>query len=588
MYRSGWGAIARSGWRPAKRSLHVAHAGRQDEAGGEQEKVLHCLHCLYCGFLWEDSTADDADGAERVLRLALVRPIMPAMSTTVRIADGRAESEDEFEDGTNVAAGTQFREEAAGTDVPWYHPAKSKAPSNWKDKWATLRSAFERLIHEYCPVECVLIQHRLPGSSAPCHGAARIPPDFQQGEPGVLLEGGGFWPVGGGPHDGLPREPARLLGPDGAPLVGLFPFPLGNLKEQPMVNSRGEPLAFRFGFRRQFYLRKPPGSPGDRRPLPDPQLLELARDGTNLLYQLPASMALSVWRNWRSGFARPTNAGESPWLDVLFELSWQHRPSSPRHSARYAWAAFSQHSTCALVGAGLLPRLPSGPSIPSEQGLLEMGFFHDHRYPLACYAQLSDAARTSVAAIDEILERERIMGGSTAAEAIEKPPERPRPQSRRFSIALSFPGEHRAFVGEVASRVASGVGRERVLYDKYFEAEFARPDLDIYLPNLYRTESELIAIFLCADYAEKQWCKLEWRFIRQLICTSEAHRIMFLSFDDIEAVPELGILSGDGYVSIGRRPPGEIARLILQRYGAVAGCSSGTVGPVASGRRSVP
>lgn len=135
----------------------------------------------------------------------------------------------------------------------------------------------------------------------------------------------------------------------------------------------------------------------------------------------------------------------------------------------------------------------------------------------------------------------------------------------RFAIALSFPGERRDFVERVASYLAGQVGRDRVLYDKYHEAEFAQPDLDVYLPNLYSTKSELIVIFLCAAYAKKRWCKLEWRSIRQLISTSESQRIMFISFDEIGAVPELGILSGDGYASIGSRSPDEIAALILQR-----------------------
>jgi hypothetical protein len=82
--------------------------------------------------------------------------------------------------------------------------------------------------------------------------------------------------------------------------------------------------------------------------------------------------------------------------------------------------------------------------------------------------------------------------------------------ARRFTIALSFPGEHRDFVEKAASCLAGQIGRERVLYDRYHEAEFARPDLDVYLPNLYATESELIVIFLCPDYAKKRWCKLEW------------------------------------------------------------------------------
>jgi hypothetical protein len=138
-------------------------------------------------------------------------------------------------------------------------------------------------------------------------------------------------------------------------------------------------------------------------------------------------------------------------------------------------------------------------------------------------------------------------------------------QSKRFKIALSFPGEYRDFVAQVAQHLAAEFGQDQVLYDKYYEAEFARPDLDVYLPNLYRSEAELIAVFLCAEYAQKRWCRLEWRHVRQMIATTDQHRIMFLSFDNIGAVPEIGILSGDGYVSIGQRAPQEIAELILQR-----------------------
>jgi hypothetical protein len=140
--------------------------------------------------------------------------------------------------------------------------------------------------------------------------------------------------------------------------------------------------------------------------------------------------------------------------------------------------------------------------------------------------------------------------------------------SRRFTVALSYPGEHRKFVSEVSGYLAERFGKPRILYDKYHEAEFARPNLDVHLPSLYRTESDLIAIFLCSEYAKKRWCNLEWRSIRQLIQTADEDRIMFLSFDEVGAIPEIGIFSGDGYVSIAERTPEEISTLILQRLGA--------------------
>src|SRR5438128_291491 len=83
-----------------------------------------------------------------------------------------------------------------------------------------------------------------------------------------------------------------------------------------------------------------------------------------------------------------------------------------------------------------------------------------------------------------------------------------------------------------------------------YDAEFARPDLDVYLPGLYRIQSELIVVFLCPEYASKRWCGLEFRHIRQLIGTPDAARIMFLSFEEPGDLSALGILAGDGYIPI--------------------------------------
>lgn len=133
---------------------------------------------------------------------------------------------------------------------------------------------------------------------------------------------------------------------------------------------------------------------------------------------------------------------------------------------------------------------------------------------------------------------------------------------KRFRIALSFPGENRGFVEQVAEALSIEVGRQRVLYDKYYEAEFARPDLDTYLQNLYHNESELVVLFLCADYEDKDWCRLEWRAIRDLIKQRQAQSVMPFRFDTTE-IP--GLFTTDGYVWIDGRSPQEAAELILQR-----------------------
>ena len=154
------------------------------------------------------------------------------------------------------------------------------------------------------------------------------------------------------------------------------------------------------------------------------------------------------------------------------------------------------------------------------------------------------------------------------------------PASRkRFRVALSFPGEHREFVRQVADSLSARLGRECVLYDDYYAAEFARPDLDTYLQGLYHKESELIAVFLCEKYEEKEWCHLEWRVVRELIKKRSTSAVMPLRFDMTE-IP--GLFSGDGYIWIPGRSPEQVAELILERL-ALNDRAAGILGPVANG-----
>lgn len=84
--------------------------------------------------------------------------------------------------------------------------------------------------------------------------------------------------------------------------------------------------------------------------------------------------------------------------------------------------------------------------------------------------------------------------------------------TKRFRVALSFPGEKRDFIRQVADLLSAAIGKERVLYDDYLTGELARPDLDLYLGKLYHDYSELLVPFFCADYENKEWCGIEWRY----------------------------------------------------------------------------
>ena len=136
---------------------------------------------------------------------------------------------------------------------------------------------------------------------------------------------------------------------------------------------------------------------------------------------------------------------------------------------------------------------------------------------------------------------------------------------RRFAVGFSYAGEDRQSVAVLAEQLAQRLGRERVLFDRFHEAELARIDLDVYLPRLYRDKVDLIVVVLSSNYAQKRWCGLEWRWIRQLILTSAQERIMLLQLRDPGDLSELGIVSGDGFLDAAGRPAQETSDRILER-----------------------
>ncbi|TXI49188.1 MAG: tetratricopeptide repeat protein [Lysobacter sp.] len=133
---------------------------------------------------------------------------------------------------------------------------------------------------------------------------------------------------------------------------------------------------------------------------------------------------------------------------------------------------------------------------------------------------------------------------------------------KRFRIALSFAGEKRDFVKEVADLLAERFGQEKILYDKYHEAEFARYNLGIYLPKLYGEQSDLIVPILCPDYDTKRWTGWEWIHIYGLLTKANGHRVMPCRFGYANAD---GLSPASGFIELDHKTPDEFVALILQR-----------------------
>lgn len=137
-------------------------------------------------------------------------------------------------------------------------------------------------------------------------------------------------------------------------------------------------------------------------------------------------------------------------------------------------------------------------------------------------------------------------------------------QDIQFKVALSFPGEKRRYVSLVAEYLRKKLGNDSVFYDLDYKAQLARPNIDTLLQRIYRRQSELVVIFLCEEYAKKEWCGLEWRAVRDIIKKRDDEKIMFVRFDNAEIE---GVFSIDGYINGSNTSTKRLADMILERIG---------------------
>lgn len=131
-----------------------------------------------------------------------------------------------------------------------------------------------------------------------------------------------------------------------------------------------------------------------------------------------------------------------------------------------------------------------------------------------------------------------------------------------FDVALSFAGENREYVKNVADHLNNIIGSHSYFYDANYVAQLARPSLDNLLQDIYRNRSKLVVVFLCGDYEEKEWCGIEFRAIKEIIMEKQHEKIMFVKIGDGEVQ---GVFKTDGYIDGMQFNPVEVANFIKER-----------------------
>jgi hypothetical protein len=128
---------------------------------------------------------------------------------------------------------------------------------------------------------------------------------------------------------------------------------------------------------------------------------------------------------------------------------------------------------------------------------------------------------------------------------------------REFQIALSFAGEDRNYVDEVANLLkSSGIS---VFYDLFEEANLWGKNLYDYLIDIYQNKALYTIMFISENYALKLWTNHERQAMQSRAFQENQEYILPARFDDTKID---GILPTVGYVDLRNKTSKEFVELI--------------------------
>ncbi len=135
---------------------------------------------------------------------------------------------------------------------------------------------------------------------------------------------------------------------------------------------------------------------------------------------------------------------------------------------------------------------------------------------------------------------------------------------RLYDVALSFAGEDRDYVEQVAARLKhSGV---RVFYDDYEKVNLWGKDLYVHLDEIYREKAEYTVLFISKQYNAKLWTNHERKAAQERAFRENREYILPARFDDTR-IP--GLSTTTGYIDLRETPPDELASLIASKVRGV-------------------
>lgn len=150
-------------------------------------------------------------------------------------------------------------------------------------------------------------------------------------------------------------------------------------------------------------------------------------------------------------------------------------------------------------------------------------------------------------------------------------------RTAEFEIALSFAGEDRAYVDQVANLLRdSGI---KVFYDLFEEATLWGKNLYDYLSDVYQNKALYTIMFISESYARKLWTNHERQAMQARAFQEHQEYILPARFDE---TPIPGVLPTIGYISLAGRTPQDFVKIVQTKL-----VNSGRTIPSESIRRAM-
>jgi len=141
-------------------------------------------------------------------------------------------------------------------------------------------------------------------------------------------------------------------------------------------------------------------------------------------------------------------------------------------------------------------------------------------------------------------------------------PGKPVAKGPRFDVALSFAGEDRAYVQQVANHLANAGAA--VFYDEFQTVELWGKDLVAHLQDIYQNQARFCVLFISQHYVTKPWPTHERRSAQARALVAKSEYILPARFDE-STLP--GMQPTVGYVDLRLLKPEDFARMILAKIG---------------------